>query len=92
MVDVFVIRCEKAPLPTSDASGRAHRHFARNSPVPGLPLLRDLIPLLFRCYSAVISPVVPLLIPLLFRRQHSESSRKYLNHRMFSRRTFAKSG
>src|SRR5271168_299312 len=62
IVDYFVIRCEKAPLPMSDASGRADRHFARNSPVPGIPLLRDL----FACYSAVISPVIPLLIPLLF--------------------------
>jgi hypothetical protein len=40
--------------------------FARNS-------LRELIPLLFRCYSAVI----PLLVPLLFRcylRCHSAVS------------------
>ena len=30
--------------------------------------LRELIPLLFRCYSAVNSPVIPLLIPLLIPR------------------------
>jgi hypothetical protein len=42
-------------------------HFARNSPVPGIPLLRDLfacysafIPLLFRFYSAVIALLIPL--------------------------------
>jgi hypothetical protein len=59
--------------------------FARNS-------LRELIPLLFRCYSAVSSAVIPLLIPLLFalsfRRQRGNSSRKYLNQLMFSRRDF----
>jgi hypothetical protein len=59
--------------------------FARNS-------LRELIPLLFRCYSAVSSAVIPLLIPLLFalsfRRQRGNSSRKYLNQHMFSRRDF----
>jgi hypothetical protein len=45
--------------------------FARNSPVPGIPLLCDLIPLLFRCYSPVNSAVIPLLIPLLLCCQRS---------------------
>src|SRR5271156_4735303 len=64
----------------SDASGSA-ADFARNS-------LRELIPLLFRCYSAVSSAVIPLLFALSFRRQRRNSSRKYLNQRMFSRRDF----
>ena len=89
-VDYFVIRCEKEPLTPSDASERGNRDFARNSPIPGVPLLRDLIPLLFRCYSAVNSAVIPLLIPLLFPLHSAvsvaNSTRKYLNQCMFSRR------
>src|SRR5271156_3811975 len=57
-------------------------------------LLRELIPLLFRCYSAVSSAVIPLLIPLLvpllIPRRCDGIDRKYLNLKMFSRRIFAK--
>ena|SRR5271168_2016239 len=67
-------------LPPSDAPGRAGRIFARNSPVPGIPPLCDLIPLLFPCYSAVNSAVnsavIPLLIPLLLRCQRIEFIRQ----------------
>src|SRR5271163_3164868 len=46
--------------------------FRAKFPVPGIPLLCDLIPLLFRCYSPVNSAVIPLLIPLLLRCQRGE--------------------
>src|SRR5271154_4136373 len=84
MVSQLISLLSKRLSRRSDASGSA-ADFARNS-------LRELIPLLFRCYSAVSSAVIPLLIPLLFalsfRRQRRNSSRKYLNQRMFSRRDF----
>src|ERR1700726_722879 len=44
--------------------------------------------LLFPCYSAVSSAVIPLLIP----RNRKPTHRKYLNQPMFSRRIFAKTG
>ena len=47
-----------------------------------IPLL---IPLLFRCYSAVNSAVISTVMG-------GNSSRKYLSQRMFSRRIFAKNG
>ena len=50
-VDYFVIRCEKARRRTRRVG------FGAKFPVPGIPLLRDFIPLLFRCYSAVNSAV-----------------------------------
>ncbi len=49
----------------SDASGRADRISREIPSANQFPCYLDLIPLLFGCYSAVNSPVIPLLIPLL---------------------------
>jgi hypothetical protein len=80
ITQVLIILLSSAMKPL-DASGRADR------------TLRQIrLPNQFRCYSAVSSAVIPLLIPLLFalsfRRQRGNSSRKYLNQHMFSRRDF----
>jgi hypothetical protein len=45
----------------SDSSGRADRISREIRLRESIPLLRDLIPLLFGCYSAVNSAVIPLL-------------------------------
>ena len=80
-VDCFVTHHGGVSLRPSDAVGASGSDFARNS-------LRELIPLLFGCYSAVSSAVIPLLIP----RNRKVTHRKYLNQPMFSRRIFAKTG
>jgi hypothetical protein len=60
--------------------------FARKSSANQFPCYRDLIPLLFRCYSAVNSAVNSALFP----HSRDVSHRKYLNRRIFSTQIFAK--
>src|SRR5271170_928312 len=66
----------------SDASGRADRISREIPSANQFPCYLDLIPLLFGCYSAVGSAVIPLSIP----RSRVGNSSKYLNQRTFSRR------
>src|SRR6202034_1188029 len=80
-VDHFIILCDEAV----GGVGASGSDFARNSAA-------RIIPLLFGCYSAVNSAVIPLLGPLLIVRSRVRNSSKCLNQRTFSRRFFVRDG